>query len=171
MSLSAMAVVWLSFRILVLMSLSHAFITPASFVSRKSMNNLETLSLHTQLHSHLSPVHSFYVAVDDEVSAFTDQIDYLDGPVRTMLGVFGVVVVALIGFKLLTDQMDSAIQQVLVDFERTMQTSYPQRWQNDLRPALEGLEGDERQQRLMRLMEDLQRKDPEFMSRVQQKMK
>lgn len=110
---------------------------------------------------------------DDETlfAPFTDQINYLDGPILAMLGISGVVLVALVGFKLLTDQMDSAIEKVLVDFEGTMKESYPQRWQSDIRPQLEQLQGEARQQKLVQIMEELQSKDPEFMRRVEQKMK
>mmetsp|Transcript_86508 Transcript_86508/g.249854 ORF Transcript_86508/g.249854 Transcript_86508/m.249854 type:complete len:181 (-) Transcript_86508:190-732(-) len=130
---------------------------------------------------HLSPLDAFSniilsdetsaISVDDEASAFTDQINFLDGPILTMLGVFGVVMVALIGLKLLTNQMDSAIEQVVVDFESTLETYYPQRYQKDIRPLLEGLADEERQQKLVQIMENFQRTDPEFMTRVQEKMK
>jgi hypothetical protein len=109
--------------------------------------------------------------INEEAFAFNDRINFLDGPIVTMLGVFGVVIVILIGSKLLTGQMDSAIEQVLVDFETTMKESYPQRWQSELRPRLEGLEGERRQETLYKIMEEIQSKDPVFMSRVQQKMK
>jgi hypothetical protein len=109
--------------------------------------------------------------IDGEAAAFSDQINYFDGPIVTLLGVFGVAVAALVGFKLLTGQMDSAIEQVLVDFEATMKEAYPQRWQSDIRPRLEGLEGESRQQTLVQIMEEIQNNDPTFMSRVQEKMK
>jgi len=108
---------------------------------------------------------------DEESMAFTDEINFLDGPILTMLGIFGVVVVGLVVFKALAGQMDSAIEQVLVDFEATMKQSYPQRWQNDIRPQLDGLAGEARQQKLVQLMEEIQTTDPEFMGRVQQKMR
>ena len=148
-----------------------------AIIARQSLGVTSTgsssLLVPTSLHAHLNPQFSHWVvaALDDEASAFTDQIDYMDGSIRTLLGGFGLVMLALVGFKLLTDQMDSAIEQVLVDFESTMQNSYPQRWQNDFRPLLENLTGDERDQKLLKLMEELQSKDPEFMNRVQQKMK
>jgi hypothetical protein len=68
-------------------------------------------------------------------AAFTDSIQYMDSTITTMLGVFGLAMILLIGFKVWTDQTDAAIVQVLVDFETTMKEYYPQRWQNDiLRP-------------------------------------
>lgn len=108
---------------------------------------------------------------DDESMAFSDSINLFDGPILIIFGVFGAIIAALVVIKLLGEQMDSAIEQVLVDFERTMKESYPQRWQNDIRPVLESLEGEERQQKLVKIMEDMQTDDPNFMSRVQEKMK
>jgi hypothetical protein len=103
--------------------------------------------------------------------AFTDSIQYLDNTIVTLLGVFGLVMMILIGIKVVADQTDAAIEQVLVDFEQTMKESYPQRWQTEIRPELEGLQGTDRQQRLVQVMETMEQKDPEFMSRVQAKMK
>lgn len=103
--------------------------------------------------------------------AFTDSIQYLDNTIVTLLGVFGLVMIVLVGIKVVTDQTDAAIEQVLVDFEQTMKESYPQRWQTEIRPELEGLQGTDRQQRLVQVMETMEQKDPEFMSRVQAKMK
>lgn len=160
---------------------SHAFVPSSIFTSGRVEQNLPTKSSLSESWSIKDPdifskqvgsiLLSDVVAVDGEASAFTDSINYLDGTISTMLGVFGVVLVVLIGFKALTDQMDSAIEQVLVDFETTMKRQYPQRWQSDIRPALEGLQGEERQQKLVQIMEDLERNDPTFMSRVQGKMK
>ena len=65
--------------------------------------------------------------------------------------------------------MDSAIEKVLVDFEEVMRESYPTRWV-DISEQLDGLDSDERQAKLIQIMEDLQKKDPEFMERVNKKM-
>lgn len=154
---------------------ASAWVTSSATTGRLSLGapTSKTLLVPTTLHAQLQPQFSSWVvaALDDEASAFTDQIDYLDGSIRTLLGVFGLVMLALVGIKVVTDQMDNAIEQVLVDFETTMQKSYPQRWQNDFRPVLENLDGAEREQKLLKLMEELQSKDPEFMNRVQEKMK
>jgi hypothetical protein len=154
---------------------ASAWATSSATTGRLSLEatTSKTLSVPTTLHAQLQPQFCSWVvaALDDEASAFTDQIDYLDGFIQTLLGVFGLVMLALVGIKVVTDQMDNAIEQVLVDFETTMQKSYPQRWQNDFRPVLESLDGTEREQKLLKLMEELQSKDPEFMNRVQQKMK
>ena len=82
---------------------------------------------------------------------------------------FGVIVLVLAGLKVLSGQMDDAIQNVLVDFEATMTRYYPQRWQV-IAQDLAGLEGDERDVKLLALMEKLQGKDPDFMARVKKKM-
>ena len=110
-------------------------------------------------------------AIDGDVPVFADGINYLDGTVLTMFGVFGVVVAILIGFKLLTDQMDNAIVQVVTDFETTMKQYYPQRYQNDIQPLLlEKKNTESKQETLVKIMEDYQTKDPEFMNRVKEKM-
>ncbi|KAI2507728.1 hypothetical protein MHU86_6727 [Fragilaria crotonensis] len=110
--------------------------------------------------------------IADDISvdqAFTDSIASFDGPVRNMVIGFGVVVLILAGLKALTDQMDNAIQNVLVEFEATMTRYFPQRWEA-IAEELTGVEGDERDIKLLELMEKLQEKDPDFMARVKKKM-
>lgn len=110
--------------------------------------------------------------IADDISvdqAFTDSIASFDGPVRNMVIGFGVVVLILAGLKALTDQMDNAIQNVLVEFEATMTRYFPQRWEA-IAEELTGMEGDERDIKLLALMEKLQEKDPDFMARVKKKM-
>ena len=112
-------------------------------------------------------------AAIDEQEAFTDSIQYMDSTIATMVGVFGVVMIGLIGYKVLfIDPTDNAIQQVIVDFERTMMQNYPQKWNTDIRPQLTGLEPGtmERQEKLIQIMESMERTDPEFMKRVQTKI-
>ena len=112
------------------------------------------------------------VAIDEQ-EAFTDSIQYMDSTIATMVGVFGFVMIGLIGYKVLfIDPTDNAIQQVIVDFERTMMHNYPQKWNTDIRPQLTGLEPGtmERQEKLIQIMESMERTDPEFMKRVQTKI-
>ena len=105
-----------------------------------------------------------------EAAAFKDEINYFGDPlVQGMVGVFGVVLLLLVGANVLLGQMDTAIEKVLVDFEATMKSSYPTRWA-DIREELDGLEGDDRKAKLIDIMEDIQKKDPEFMDRINQKM-
>jgi hypothetical protein len=102
-------------------------------------------------------------------TAFSDSIVTFDDSVRNMIIVFTVFVALLTGIKLLTGQMDQAIEQVLIEFESTMKRFYPQRWQV-LAESLEGLEGDAREVKLLSIMDELQSSDPEFMARVKEKM-
>ena len=106
----------------------------------------------------------------EETGAFTDKIDYFGDPlIQTMFGGFGVILLLLVAANALLGQMDSAIEKVLVDFEEVMRESYPTRWV-DISEQLDGLDSDERQAKLIQIMEDLQKKDPEFMERVNKKM-
>jgi hypothetical protein len=102
-------------------------------------------------------------------TVFNDSIVTFDDSIRNMLLVFTVFIALLTGFKLLTGQMDQAIEQILTEFESTMRRFYPQRWEV-LSKSLEGLEGDARDVKLLSLMEELQVSDPDFMSRVKEKM-
>ena len=56
--------------------------------------------------------------IDGDPTAFTDSINFFDGPILGMVGVFGIVIFALLAAKSLTDQMDSAIVTVLDEFEK-----------------------------------------------------
>jgi hypothetical protein len=102
-------------------------------------------------------------------AAFSDSIVTFDGTIQTMVIVFGVVVLVLAGMKAYAGQMDAAIEEVLVDFEATLKRSYPQRWQ-DMEEQLTGLGGDERDIELLRIMEELQQKEPAFMTQLTKKM-
>jgi hypothetical protein len=102
-------------------------------------------------------------------AAFSDSIVTFDGTIQTMVIVFGVVVLILAGMKAYSGQMDAAIEEVLVDFEATLKRSYPQRWQV-VEEKLQGLGGDERDIELLRIMEELQQKEPAFMTQLTKKM-
>jgi len=110
-------------------------------------------------------------AAEGEATAFTDSIQFLDPTITTMLGIFSVVIFILVAVKVGTDQTDEAIQKILIEFEDIMIQEYPQRWQKEIRPELVNLQGFDRQQKLMQLMEGLQQTDPQFMNRVQRKLK
>lgn len=65
--------------------------------------------------------------------------------------------------------MDAAIENVLVDFERTLKTKYASRWVS-IENKLEGLVEPERAQVLFQIMEDLQEREPDFMVQVNRDM-
>lgn len=105
-----------------------------------------------------------------DAAVFTDSIDIFGGPIKIMVGLFGVVVIALVALKALADRMDTAINKVLFDFEATLRRFHPQRWQ-EMETELEGLEGDTRDVKLLTMMEGLQDTDPVFMNKVEEQMK
>lgn len=152
-----MRVIYVGGLSLVLLSACQAFIPPRRLHRVSSLREFPFPS-------------SLWIADDISVDqAFTDSIVSFDGPVRNMVIGFGVVVLILAGLKALTDQMDNAIQNVLVEFEATMTRYFPQRWEA-IAEELTGVEGDERDIKLLALMEKLQEKDPDFMARVKKKM-
>mmetsp|Transcript_15638 Transcript_15638/g.26151 ORF Transcript_15638/g.26151 Transcript_15638/m.26151 type:complete len:192 (-) Transcript_15638:158-733(-) len=104
------------------------------------------------------------------VDAFSDSIVTFDGPIKIMVAAFGVVMIVLVGLKVLADKMDNAINQVLLDFESTLKRFYPQRWEK-MAAELEELSGDQRDVKLLTMMEQLQDDEPEFMLKVEEKMK
>lgn len=120
------------------------------------------------------------VAVDEIATpssfddAFQDQINFLDGPVLIMAGIFGVVLVLLAVLSFLSSKVDDAILQTLRDFEKTMRTYYPQRWKEieaQLKVASNKNRPDaERDIRLLQIMEEIQEKEPEFMKVVRERM-
>ena len=145
-------------------STCHAFIAPRP--------------LHTSQHTlHALPpqlvegfTSSLLMADDVGIDqAFSDSIVTFDGPIKTMVIGFGVVVLVLAGLKALTGSMDAAIEQVLVDFEATLKRFYPQRWEA-MAKKLEGLVGDERQVKLLSMMDELQEKEPAFMTTLNEKI-
>jgi type IV secretory pathway VirB2 component (pilin) len=103
--------------------------------------------------------------------AFQDTISFADGPVGVLAAAFGVFVVVAVGLKAVMGQMDTAIEKVLSDFEATMQRYYPKRWKEIEESSLEGLQGDARDIKLLQVMEELQQKEPEFMTRVADRAK
>lgn len=110
-------------------------------------------------------------SIVDETAFAGNDIDYFGDPlVQKIVAVFGVVVLLLLAANALFGQMDTAIEKVLVDFETVMKRDYTSRWV-DIREQLDKLDnGMERQTKLFEIMEDLQKKDPELYSRVNEKM-
>jgi hypothetical protein len=109
-------------------------------------------------------------AVDNIDAAFSDSINAMDGPIKIMIGTFGIVILVLVALKALAGQMDNAINQVLLEFETTLKRFHPQRWKT-IEEQLEGLEGDPRDVKLLTMMEELQDTEPKFMAKVEEQMK
>lgn len=115
--------------------------------------------------------------IDDELitdipmeQAFQDSVDLFDfsGPLGTILLATAAAVALLVLLKSLTNQMDAAIEKVLVDFESTLKKKYPHRW-NIISAELDKLPQDERPAKLFSIMEQMQEEEPEFMSQVKGK--
>ena len=164
-------------------SSTYAFSIPVSVASSTALHT-ESVRYSSMIHSlrtgemqdgidlsSLSTVKTSGFLMTDalEEEAFTDSIDYFDGTIGVLLGGFGLVILVLGILKVLADRMDSAIEEVLVDFEGTMKQFFPQQWK-EMSVPLEDLEGVDRQQKVMEIMEELQETDPTFMGKVNQKM-
>jgi len=89
--------------------------------------------------------------------------------VQLLFAGFGVVVLLAILAKFFLNQMDAAIEKVLVDFESTMKRKYESRWVS-IEAKLEGLSEPERSQKLFEIMEGLQQTEPMFMEKVNRDM-
>eukprot|EP00977_Amphora_coffeiformis_P014259 scaffold3946_cov177-Amphora_coffeaeformis.AAC.22 len=104
-------------------------------------------------------------------SAFQDEINFVDEPVKIALAVFGVVILILTVLSALSSKVDDAILQTIRDFETTMKTYYPGRWKRiEDEIQSQGLTGDERDIKLMKIMEEIQEKEPAVMTEIRQKM-
>jgi hypothetical protein len=151
-----------------------AFVTPRTTPAIVSARRTSSGRAHTSIHA-LPPISlmvpSILTAEEvSEATAFTDEIDLFGDPtIQKMVGVFTVVVVLMIGFSALMGQMDSSIKNVVVDFERAMKKHYGKRWKK-IDAQLKGLDPADRSVKLIKIMEDLQTKEPEFMAKVVQKM-
>lgn len=117
----------------------------------------------------LRGVPSVLLAGNDDISideAFTDQIDFFGDPmIRTMFGVFGVAIILLMGASLVMNKMDSAIENVLSDFESVMSSNFAARW-IELEEELEGLDKAAKSERLIKIMEEMERDEPKLMAKV-----
>ena len=136
-----------------------AFVLPTSLTSGTELGALPTSLAH---------ISSFVVSAADDIGieeAFKDDIQFLDPTIKLELGIFGAVVLLLAAASALLGQMDNAIEKVLEDFERTMESKYASRW-IEIEEELEGLEGAERTQRLGAIMERMQVEEPKLMERI-----
>ncbi len=109
------------------------------------------------------------IALED---AFTDQINlnpFQDSTIQLILTSFGIMTLLAIIIKFFLNQMDNAIEKVLIDFESTMKSKYPSRWVS-IEAKLNGLDDVKRSQRLFEIMEDLQVNEPDFMKKVNENM-
>jgi hypothetical protein len=168
----------------------EAFVTPAS-ASFVSMHRLGSDCGAVHVHHSPQPLQAFpllpsFLTADatmitpgDVVAdvaiipdAFVDQVDLVNDPlIQKLVGIFGIVLLLLVGVNALLSQMDSAIENVLVDFERTMRANYPRRWYElEEEEGLEGLDQIQRSVKLIAVMERLQTDDPAFMAKVNDKM-
>lgn len=142
---------------------SNAFLYTSSSVYKHQ----EPSSSSSLLTLQSSNVNNNDIAFED---AFTDQIDpFGDSTVQLIFIGFGIVIILSIIAKLLLNQMDDAIEKVLIDFERVMKVKYPSRWVS-IDKKLEGLGEVERSQKLFEIMEGLQQSEPDFMKRVNEDM-
>ncbi len=103
--------------------------------------------------------------------AFNDNINFFnDSTIQLLFAGFSILVLLAIIAKSLFNQMDNAIQKVLVDFETVMQKEkYKQKWM-DIQTELDGLDELERSVKLFEIMEQLQRDEPQFMEKVNNDM-
>ena len=157
-----------AFTLIVTESLVSAFVTPTSFQQQLPItisrwpSHFNVLSAPSLLLNDALPI--------SETEAFTDEIDLFGDPtIQLLLVGFGVVVTLAIGAKLYLNQMDEAIEKVLVEFENTMKGKYPSRWVS-MEAKLDGLVEPERSQRLFAIMEELQASEPQFMAKVNSEM-
>lgn len=154
---------------------TSAFVAPNAFLSSAaprvavassamSLSNLPpSILLTDEMNSNTENVP---VGFED---AFQDDIVLFDSTIQLLAIGFGVLVVLALAAKFLLNQMDSAIEKVLVEFETTMKGKYASRWVS-IEAKLDGLVEPERSQRLFAIMEELQVSEPDFMAQVNRDM-
>ena len=69
------------------------------------------------------------------------------------------------GASLVMNKMDSAIENVLSDFESVMSSNFAARW-IELEEELEGLDKAAKSERLIKIMEEMERDEPKLMAKV-----
>jgi hypothetical protein len=148
-----------------------AFTSPHSRVAFAAVTRLHALPVFWEFSSVISSDNIINRADIPVEEAFQDTISFTNGPVGALVAAFGVFVVLAVGLKAVMGQMDTAIEKVLSDFEATMKRYYPKRWKEIEESSLEGLQGDARDFKLLQVMEELQQKEPEFMTRVADRTK
>eukprot|EP00565_Helicotheca_tamesis_P005860 CAMPEP_0185730040 /NCGR_PEP_ID=MMETSP1171-20130828/8222_1 /TAXON_ID=374046 /ORGANISM="Helicotheca tamensis, Strain CCMP826" /LENGTH=142 /DNA_ID=CAMNT_0028399015 /DNA_START=222 /DNA_END=650 /DNA_ORIENTATION=+ len=133
---------------------------------------MERTALPPSFHAAAEKMSSLILSADDANlgEAFTDDVDILGDPIiQLMLGGFGLIVVLIAVANFLASKMDSAIENVLEDFEETMKTRYIKRWKL-IEEELEGLDEAERVEKLIQVMEEIQRDEPALMERINRDM-
>ena len=112
-----------------------------------------------------------------EQEAFTDQIDFFGDPtIQNLFFAFGGFVLVLAGLSIVSQKVDDAIENVIVDFESVLKTNpeFRSEWQG-IQAQLEEFDASadgelQRKQKLFEIMERLQEKDPALMAKINAKM-
>jgi len=180
----------LTFLLLITDGEIHAFTTPATklstFVNGKStmmaVNQNMFLDNSKSFLSSFQQYPSFIIGQNDGIidnvdeaaaktQAFTDSVNYFDGTIQILLfsAIVGISILAIVS--ILTDKMDSAIENVIVDFESTMKRFYSQQWR-EIEKELEETTSteEERAQKLFDIMEKIEADKPELMAKIKEKM-
>ena len=149
---------------MVLLGLAQSFVGPAA---TRSTRYAAAVDRRASL-SALPP--PFLLAEDSlPVNAFTDQVDLLDPTVQKMALAVGLFVLFGLVLSSLVNQMDSAIEKVLTEFEATLKSRYVARWTR-ISAVIEGLDEPERSQKLFEIMERMEREEPDFLAKIKREM-
>jgi hypothetical protein len=109
--------------------------------------------------------------IPDDTQLENIPFDVNDPMLRNIVAVFGIVVLVLVAVNALTAKMDSAIENVLVDFEKAMRAFYPSRWYElEEEAGLKDLDRIERSVKLIAIMDRLEKDESEFMAKLSEKM-
>jgi hypothetical protein len=104
---------------------------------------------------------------DTQLEHIPSAFDVNDPILRNIVAVFGIVILVLVAFNALTAKMDSAIEEVLVDFEKGMRDFYPSEWYElEEEAGLKDLDQMERSVKLIAIMDRLQKEEAEFMAKL-----
>jgi hypothetical protein len=113
------------------------------------------------------------IAIPDDIQLekVPSAFDVNDPILRNIVVVFGAVILALVAVNAILSKMDSAIENVLVDFEKAMRAFYPSRWYElEKEAGLKDLDKIERSVKLIAIMDRLEKDESEFMAKLNQKM-
>lgn len=162
-----------------LLTIATAFVSPKqSFsITTNTKRAKSLLKHHAFLSSSISTITESSLLINSNENndiafedAFSDNVDIFgDSAIQPILIGFGVLVILALVVKFFLNQMDSAIEKVLVDFESTMKDKYASRWVS-IEAKLDGLNESERSQKLFQIMESLQQTEPFFMEEVNKEM-
>lgn len=136
------------------------------------------LSIDTLHHQYLSSpslllpsILTSFDEVKDREEAFTDQVSFpeltSDPFLQAAFVASAVAIVLLVAAKAVVNQMDKAVEQVALDFDRVMKLKYAKKWVKFTIGKDDEDEAD-RIQRVLEEMERLTKEEPEFMERVMQ---